>query len=106
MEEAEYNLNKGILGALAGAVVGAGLMYGFAKMAGFRFPLFGCAIGLLTGWLARFLAKGTDNTLGAISAGLAVVATAATLYFIYGEFPIICIISVAVSASVAYRMAS
>lgn len=37
----EFNLGRGVLGALAGAGIGAGLMYGFYQAAGFRFPLLG-----------------------------------------------------------------
>src|SRR5271168_1083784 len=35
----EFNLGLGILGALIGALVGIGAMYGFYAWAGFRFPL-------------------------------------------------------------------
>jgi hypothetical protein len=101
-----YNLGLGILGACIGSVVGGGIMYFLSYKLGFRFPLLGCAIGFATGGIAKLMAKGEDSALGAVSAGLAVVATAATLWMIYGEFPIICIISVVVSASVAFRTAS
>jgi hypothetical protein len=102
----ESNLGRGILGALAGAVAGAVLMYGFFLLVGVRFPLLGVGTGLLTGFGARWLNKGGDNTLGMISAGIAMAAVLGTLYLMYGEFPILNIISVIVSASVAYRMAS
>lgn len=101
-----FNLGLGISGAVAGALIGAGLMYGFDVMAGFRFPLLGVGIGALTGYGARLLAKGTDNTLGIISAVLSAAAVAGTLFLMYGEFPPICIISVIVSVSVAYRIAA
>jgi hypothetical protein len=103
---AEFNLGRGILGALAGAVVGAVLMYGFFFLVGFRFPWLGLGTGFLTGFGAKRLYKGTDNTLGMISAGIAMTAVTGTLYLMYGEFPILSIISVIVSASVAYRTAS
>jgi len=60
----------------------------------------------LTGFGAKLLSRGTDNTLGAISGGIAMLAVIATLYLMYGEFPIISIISVVISVSMAYRIAS
>jgi len=101
-----FSLGMGILGAFIGASVAAGLMYGFYLWAAFRFPLLGVGIGALTGILARVLAKGTATELGVVSAVLALAATTGTLWLIYGELPIISLISVAVSASVAYRTAS
>jgi hypothetical protein len=105
-QEDKFNLNKGILGAFLGAGLGIGLMWAFYALAGFRFPLLGVGIGVLTGYGARLLFKGTDSTLGYISGGIALVAVVATLFLMYGTFPIISIISVAVSVSVAYRLAS
>jgi hypothetical protein len=102
----ESNLGRGVLGAVAGAVVGTVVMYGFFLLVGFRFPLLGCGTGLLTGLGAKWLYKGTDNTLGMISAGIAMAAVLGTLYMMYGEFLILNLISVIVSASVAYRIAS
>jgi hypothetical protein len=100
------NLGLGILGALIGAVLGAGIMFGFYEWAGFRFPLLGVGIGALTGLGAKLLFKGTDHTLGIISGGIAMVAVVGTLFLMYGEFPVISIISVIVSVSVAYRIAA
>ncbi len=94
------------MGALAGAAVGAGAMYGFYALAGFRFPLLGVGIGALTGYGAKLLYKGRGNELGIISGAVALAAVVGTLYLMYGTFPIISIISVAVSVSVAYRIAS
>jgi endogenous inhibitor of DNA gyrase (YacG/DUF329 family) len=102
----EFNLGLGILGALVGAGIGAGVMYGFYELAGFRFPLLGVGIGALTGYGAKRLFKGTDNTLGIISGTVAMLAVVGTLYLMYGTFPIISIISVVVSVSLAYRIAS
>jgi len=102
----EFNLGLGILGAFIGALIGIGAMYGFYEWAGFRFPLIGIGIGVLTGFGAKLLYKGTDNTLGIISGAIALVAVVGTLYLMYGTFPIISIISVAVSVSVAYRISS
>ena len=99
-------LVKGVVGALLGALVGVGAMFAFYTFAGFRFPLLGVGIGILTGFGAKLLAKGGDTTLGWISAVIALSAVVGTLYLMYGTFPIISIISVAVSASFAYRIAS
>jgi hypothetical protein len=99
-------LTKGILGALLGAGLGIGAMFAFYAFAGFRFPLLGVGIGILTGFGAKVLSKGGDATLGYISAGIALAAVVATLYLMYGSFPILSIVSVIVSASFAYRIAS
>jgi len=100
------NLGLGALGALIGAGVGSGLMYGFFALTDIRFPLMGTGVGLLTGLGARILFRGTDSALGAISGGVAAVAVIGTLYVMYGEFPIMSIISVLVSISFAYKLAS
>lgn len=102
----EFNLTYGVLGALAGAAVGTGAMFGFYKMTDFRFPLLGVGIGVLTGYGAKLLYKGTDNTLGMIAGAIALVAVVGTLYLMYGEFPPMNIISAIVSVSMAYRIAS
>jgi hypothetical protein len=102
----EFNLTHGILGALGGAAIGVGAMFGFYELAQFRFPLLGVGIGLLTGYGAKLLYKGTDNTLGIIAGGIALVAVAGTLYLMYGDFPPINIISAVVSVSVAYKVAT
>jgi hypothetical protein len=99
-------LGKGILGAVLGAGVGVGVMFAFYALAGFRFPLLGVGIGYLTGVAAKWLSKGGDSTLGFISSGIALAAVISTLYLMYGEFPIMNIVSVVISASVAYRVAS
>jgi hypothetical protein len=99
-------LTKGILGALAGAGVGIGAMFAFYALAGFRFPLLGVGIGILTGYGAKLMNKGGDSTLGYISGGIALAAVVATLFLMYGTFPLLSVISVAVSVSLAYRIAS
>jgi hypothetical protein len=101
-----FNMTKGVLGALLGAALGVGAMFAFYTFAGFRFPLLGVGIGVLTGFFAKTLFKGTDTTLGFISGGVALVAVVATLFLMYGEFPLMSIISVVISASVAYRIAA
>ncbi len=106
-ESAErFNLGKGILGALLGAGLGVAAMFGFYALAGFRFPLLGVGIGILTGYGAKTLFKGTDTTLGYIAGAIALAAVVATLFLMYGEFPIMSIISVVISAGFAYRIAS
>jgi hypothetical protein len=105
-QAASLNVGKGIVGALLGAALGIGLMFGFFHLAGFRFPLLGVGIGILTGLGAKLLSGGGDEKLGFISAGIALLSVVATLFLMYGTFPIISIISVAVSASFAYRIAS
>jgi hypothetical protein len=104
-EAGQYNLVLGIVGAVLGSALGAGLMYGFFLWADFRFPLMGTCIGVLTGLGARLLAKGTDTTLGAISGAVALVSTAGTLYFMFGDIAGAFIISMIVSVSFAYKIA-
>jgi hypothetical protein len=106
ISEDRFNMTRGVLGALLGAGLGVGAMFAFYAFAGFRFPLLGVGIGVLTGFCAKALFKGTDTTLGYISAGISLVAVVATLFLMYGAFPLMSIISVIVSASVAYRIAS
>jgi hypothetical protein len=99
-------MGLGIVGALLGAAVGAGLMYGFYLLTDLRFPLFGTGIGVLTGLGARMLYKGTDATLGVIAAGISLLTVAGTLYFMFGELSVFYIITMVVSVSFAYRIAS
>lgn len=100
------NLGRGIAGALLGAGLGVGVMFGFYALVGFRFPLLGVGIGVLTGYCAKWMFKGADALLGYVSGGIALVAVIGTLFLMYGTFPMVSIISVIVSASVAYRIAS
>ena len=99
-------MGMGILGALLGAGLGVGLMYGFYAYAGFRFPLLGVGIGALTGYGAKLLFKGTDTVLGYISGTIALIAVVGALFLMYGEFPMVSIISVIISVSVAWRISS
>ena len=102
----ESNLGKGIIGALLGAGVGVGVMFAFYTFAGFRFPLLGVGIGILTAYGARLLFKGGDSKLAVLASAIALCAVVATLYLMYHEFPIMSIVSVVVSASLAYRIAA
>src|SRR5206468_362101 len=45
----EFNLGLGILGAVIGAGLSSGLMFGLSVAVGFKFPLMGTCIGALTG---------------------------------------------------------
>jgi hypothetical protein len=101
----EYSLGLGIVGAILGAALGAGLMYAFFLWAEFRFPLMGTCIGALSGLGARLLARGTDMTLGIIAGVIALVSTAATLYLMFGDLATMFIISMVVSVFFAYRIA-
>jgi len=105
-EAAETSLGAGIAGAVMGACIGSGLMYGFYAMVGFRFPLLGVGIGFLTGLFSKKFNKGPDDRLGFAAGALSMAAVVVTLYLMYGTFPMLSIISVILSASVAYRMAS
>ena len=102
-----FSLGLGVTGAVGGALVGMGLMYGFYATTGLRFPLLGCATGLLSGLGARLLFGGTYHTLGIISAVASMLAVLGELVLMYGvDFSPLNIISIAVSASVAYKLAT
>ena len=51
--DGEFSLVRGILGGLAGSLVGCGLLFGFWLWAHFRFPLMGIAVGAAAGYGAR-----------------------------------------------------
>ncbi len=104
--EVSNNMILGIVGALLGAGMGAGLMYGFFLMTGFKFPLLGTGIGLLTGLGARLLYRGTDTSLGVLAAGISLITSAGALYLMFGDAAILGFVSVIVSGFVAYRIAS
>jgi len=101
-----HRLAFGVLGAVVGACIGSGLMYGFYAMTGFRFPLLGCGIGFLTGFAGRWLNKGGDDRLGFVAGALSLAAVVLTLFLMWGTFPMLSVISVAASVSVAYRVAA
>ena len=100
-------MGLGITGAVGGAILGMVLMYGFYATTGLRFPLLGCGTGLLSGIAARWLFKGTAHTLGIISAVASMLGVLGAVVLMYGvDFSPLNIISVAVSASVAYKIAT
>jgi hypothetical protein len=100
------NMILGIVGALLGAAVGAGLMYGFFLATGFRFPLLGTGIGLLTGLGARMFYRGTDMGLGVLAACISLFTSAGALYLMFGDAAILGFVSVIISGFVAFRIAS
>ncbi len=101
-----HSLALGVLGAVLGAVLGVILMFGFLWIVGISFPLMGLAIGALTGFGARLFYKGTDMTLGVIAGVIALVATGGTFLVLFGIFAIMNLISLVVSASIAYKISS
>jgi hypothetical protein len=101
-----HRLAFGVLGAIVGACIGSGLMYGFYAMTGWRFPLLGVGIGFLTGFAARWLNKGGDDRLGFVAGALALASVVLTLLLMFGMFPMLSAISAAASVGVAYRIAS
>jgi hypothetical protein len=101
-----HSLAYGVLGAAVGACIGSGLMYGFYAVTGFRFPLLGTGIGILSGLAARWLNKGGDDRLGFAAGALALAGVVLTLFLMYGTFPYLSVLSAALSVSVAYRLAS
>ena len=105
-EQKEFSMGLGILGAFLGAAIGGALVYAFFLWAGFRFPFSGIGIGALTGYGARLLARGTDNTLGFIAGAFALISVLGAYYLIYGDFFIIGIISIIICVGFAYRIAS
>lgn len=96
----------GFLGALVGAGVGFGFLLVFALLTGIRFPLMGLLIGFLTGLMARLFFRGTDNTLGIIAAVVALGGVVGSQLLIFGGISIFNIISMIVSVSFAYKQAS
>ena len=88
-QSGEFSMGLGILGAFLGAALGGGLVYGFYLWAGFRFPLSGVAIGALSGYGARLLARGTHTTLGIIAGVLALFSIVAVFYLIYAQLELI-----------------
>lgn len=102
----QFNLGLGITGAVAGATLGAALMFGFYAVAHFRFPLMGTCVGASAGYGAQLLGRGTDSLLGAIAGAVAAVATAGALYLMFGSVAAMYFITIGVSAWFAYKIAS
>lgn len=102
----DFSMGLGVLGAFLGSAVGGALVYGFFLFAHFRFPLSGTAIGLLAGYGARMLARGTDTTLGFVASGISLAVIVGVFYMMYGEFFLFGIVSIVVCVGFAYRIAS
>ena len=81
-----FSLLRGGIGAFLGAVVSSALLIGLSVAIGFRFPLFGVIIGYLTGIGARWMARGTDNSLGIVASAIALLAVTGSLVFLFGSF--------------------
>lgn len=98
----------GTVGALLGALVAVGLMYGFAVFAGFRFPLMGTLMGAIIGFGARLMYHGTDSSLGGIAAAIAFVTIGGTLFFMFGLFGVLLsgFITMVVGVGMAFKIAS
>jgi hypothetical protein len=108
----QFNLGLGIVGAVLGAGLGAVVIVAIAYYAGIRIPLLGVLTGFLTSLGARLLGRGGNQTLGILSAVIAVGGVMGSLFFIYGgdfmsgDVFIMNLVSILVSAYVAYRVAS
>jgi hypothetical protein len=102
----EFSMGLGALGAFLGSGVGGALVYGFYMWAHSRFPLTGTIIGVLAGFGARTLARGTDTVLGVIAGAFALVAIVGVFFLMYGGFFILGIVSIVVCVGFAYRIAS
>jgi hypothetical protein len=102
----EFSLVRGILGAVIGSVAGCGLLFAFWLWSHFRFPLMGVAVGAAAGYGARWLARGTDTTLGVIAAVIAGASVTGTFVLMYGGFAVFNIISIVICTAVAYRASS
>jgi hypothetical protein len=102
---ANNNFPMGILGALIGAVIAAGLMYGFFELTGFKFPLTGTLMGAIIGYGARLMYKGTSSSLGGMAAAVALLTIAGTMYFMFGIL-LSGIISLIVGTGFAFKIAS
>ena len=105
--EGEFSLWRGILGAVLGTGVGCGLMFAFWLWAHFRFPLMGVAVGAAAGYGARWLARGTETTMGIIAAVIAGASVTGTFVLMYGDFALFNIIyDCHLRHGVAYRLSS
>lgn len=97
----------GTLGALIGAVFAVGFMVGTKVFFGFSFPLFGTIMGVMIGFGARLMYRGTDSTLGGMSALVAFVTIGATLYIMFGILGILfCLVSLVIGTAAAFKIAS
>lgn len=101
----KHSLGLGFLGAVLGAILGVGIMFGWLMIVGFVFSVVGLIIGVLTGFGARWLYKGTDVTLGVIAAVVTFFATGLTFFLLFGIFAIMSVMVLLVSVATAYKIA-
>lgn len=81
-------------------------MYGFFSLTGFRFPLTGTIVGIISGFGARALARGGDMTLGIVAAILSVLSVTIIMHVIYGGYFGFGIVAIFASGYFGYRFAS
>lgn len=97
----------GIVGAILGAIVAVALMVGFTMLTQFRFPLLGTVMGVIIGFGARLLYRGTDYTLGIMCAVVAFFTIGATLFLMFGILGILfSSISLVIGMGMAFKIAS
>jgi hypothetical protein len=98
----------GVVGAILGAVVAVALMVGFTMFTGMRFPLIGTVMGAIIGFGARLMYRGTDSTLGFMSAGVAFVTIVGTFLLMFNIISILMsgVISLMVGVTMAWKVAS
>lgn len=101
-----FSLGRGIIGGILGAILGSGLLIGLSIAIGFRFPLFGVITGYLTGIGARTMARGTDNSLGAVASVIALLSVSASFFILFGQFSIFNLVSLIMAVASAWRVAS
>jgi hypothetical protein len=97
----------GTVGAIIGAVFSVGLMVGAQMFFGYCPSIVGIAMGALIGFAARLFYKGTDSTLGGMSAAVAFVTIGGTLYLMFGLLGIAFdIIYLLIGTAMAFKIAS
>lgn len=103
-------MGLGALGAFLGSIVGGALVFGFYLLLHFKMPWAGTSIGLLAGYGARTLGRGTDNTLGFVAAAIALATALCTFFLMYGDDFMDRIVTIAISivfcVGFAYRLGS
>ena len=101
----QFNLALGIVGGVIGALAGCGLLYAVWYWTRIPYLPIGVVAGVLAGYGARRLARGTASTLGIATAGITGGAVAGTLFYMGGIVPLSAV-SIAFGAGVAFMMSS